>query len=198
MRARTILSVRPIGLAFTIGILFAGIAGAQAPGTRPPLAGQQQSGPIIESTGMSFKVDNPTFDVPAGHVFKAVWIISAGGSDTAKVNQQLVTIARYFNVHARNGFADDRVKAAAVFHGDGWTALLSDSAFVARYGGSGNPSKRLVQELLQHGAQLVLCGQTAGSRGIRREELLPGVKVAVSAMTAFNVLQAQGYQYNPW
>jgi intracellular sulfur oxidation DsrE/DsrF family protein len=51
---------------------------------------------------------------------------------------------------------------------------------------------------VQHGAQLVLCGQTAGSRGVRRDELIPGVKVAISAMTALNVLQADGYRFNPW
>lgn len=170
-----------------------------AQGTQfPPLPGQQQTGPVIQSAGPSFKVDNPTFEVPAGHVFKALWIISAGGADTAKVNQQLVTIARFYNVHVRNGYAEDHLKAAAVFHGDGWGSLLTDAAYTARFGGKGNPSRKLIEELLQHGAQLVLCGQTAGSRGIHREELLPGIKVATSAMTAFNVLQEQGYHYNPW
>ena len=191
MRAITTAAVAALGLTFSVMV-------SSSLSAQTPLPGQQQSGPVIQSTGMSFVVDNPTFEVPEGHIFKSVWIISTGGGDSTKVNQQLVTIARFYNVHARNGYAADRVKAAAVFHGDGWTALLSDSAFVARFGGKGNPSKVLVQELLQHGAQLVLCGQTAGSRGIHREELLPGVKVATSAMTAFNVLQSQGYQYNPW
>lgn len=190
MRALTNVSIAALALAATV----ANSLSAQ----NAPLPGQQPSGPVIQSTGMSFKVDNPTFDVPAGHVFKALWVINAGGGDSLRVNQQLGTIARFYNAHARNGFPESQLKAAAVLHGDGWTALLTDSAFVARYGGKGNPSKRLVEELLLHGTQLVLCGQTAGSRGIRREELLPGVKVAVSAMAAFNVLQVQGYQYNPW
>ena len=187
------LTNAPIALGLIVTIAVTGALAAQT-----PLPGRQASGPVIQSEGMSFKVDNPTFDVPVGHVFKAVWIINAGGGDSTRINQQLVTVARFYNAHVRNGFSEDRLKAAAVFHGEGWTALLSDDAFVARFGGKGNPSKGLVQELLQHGAQLVLCGQTAGSRGIRREELLPGVKVAVSAMAAFNVLLVQGYQYNPW
>ncbi len=162
------------------------------------IPGQQPSGPVIQSTGMSIKVDNPTFVVPDGHVFKAVFVIDAGGSDSVKVNAQLTTIARFYNLHVRHGYPVERVRAAAVVHGSGWQALLTESAFAARFGGMPNPSKRLVEELLQHGAQLVLCGQTAGSRGIRREELIPGVKVAISAMTALNVLQADGYQFNPW
>lgn len=161
-------------------------------------ASPQQPGPVIQSAGAAYLVANPTFAVPEGHEFKALFQVNVGGGDSVKVNEQLTTMARFYNLHAKNGFPESRLHGAAVFHGTGWTALLTDSAFVARYGGTGNPSKRLVQELMQHGAQLVLCGQTAGARGIRREELLPGVKVAVSAMTAVIVLQSQGYEYIPW
>ena len=184
--------LRAAGMLITSGLLVLRAA-AQA-----PLPGQQMSGPVVQSTGMSFKVDDPTFTIPAGHVFKAFFVINAGGGDTVKVNEQVMTIARYFNLHARNGVAAERVKAAAVFHGNGWPALLNDSAFAARFGGKPNPSRRLVEELLQSGATLVLCGQTAGNRGIHREELLPGVKVAISAMSATVFLQSEGYQLVPW
>lgn len=164
----------------------------------PAIPGQQPSGPVIQSTGMSIKVDNPTFTVPDDHVFKAVFVIDAGGTDTVRVNAQLTTVARFYNINVRHGYPEARVHAAAVVHGSGWQSLLTDSAFAARFGGKPNPSRRLVEELVQHGAQLVLCGQTAGARGIRREELIPGVKVAISAMAALNVLQGDGYRYNPW
>jgi intracellular sulfur oxidation DsrE/DsrF family protein len=91
-----------------------------------------------------------------------------------------------------------RLKAAAVVHGAGWTALLTDEAFAARFNGARNPSRRLTEELVAAGAQLILCGQTAGGRGIRREELLPGVLVAPSAMSALSVLEADGYRLVPW
>ncbi len=167
---------------------------AQGPGS----VNQQASGPVISAAGPSFVVQEPTFATPARGEMKALFEINAGGGDTVKVNEQLVTMARFFNIHARNGVSENRLKAAAVFHGAGWTALLSDSAFGARFGGKPNPSRKLVEELLQHGAQLVLCGQTAGARNIRRDELLPGVKVAVSAMTAFLALQNDGYRIIPW
>jgi intracellular sulfur oxidation DsrE/DsrF family protein len=162
---------------------------ANVPGATP-------SGPTIQSTGQSVEVANPTFQVPDGHAFKAVYVIDR--ADTSGTNQQLTTIARFLNLHARHGVQRERLQAAAVVHGSGWMSLLSDSAYGARYGGKANPSKRLVEELLANGVQLVLCGQTAGFRGVKREELLPGVQVAISAMTALNVFQAQGYQYNPW
>lgn len=159
-------------------------------------AGVQRSGPIINSGGQSFAVESPTFDVPAGHVFKVLFEVNR--ADTTGIADQLNTMARFYNIHGRHGIAVDRLQGAAVFHGSGWTALLSDEAYGARFSGKKNPNGALVSELLKNGARLVLCGQTAGSRGIKREELLPGVQVALSAMTAFNVFEAQGYRFNPW
>jgi intracellular sulfur oxidation DsrE/DsrF family protein len=90
------------------------------------------------------------------------------------------------------------VHAAAVVHGGGWTALLRDEAYGARFDGKANPTRALVEELLANGVQFVLCGQTAGGRGVAQEELLPGVQVGWSAMTALNVFLSQGYHLNPW
>jgi len=162
----------------------------------PKVPGSTQSGPLIQSTGASVEVNDATFTIPDGHIFKAVYVIDR--ADTAGVNQQLTTIARFLNLHARHGIPKERLYAAAVVHGTGWMSLLSDSAYGARFRGKANPSKRLVEELLANNVQLVLCGQTAGFRGVKREELLPGVQLAISAMTALNVFQAQGYQFNPW
>jgi intracellular sulfur oxidation DsrE/DsrF family protein len=159
-------------------------------------AGVQPSGPIITSGGMSAHVADADFPIPAGHVFKVMWEINVG--DTTSASAQLGTIARFYNLHARNGIPLERLHGAGVVHGTGWWALLSDSAFAARFGGKSNPSRVLVEELLASGAKLVLCGQTAALRGVRREELLPGVQLAISAMTALNVLAEEGYRLNPW
>lgn len=48
------------------------------------------------------------------------------------------------------------------------------------------------------GPVIQLCGQTAASRGPGREELLPGVKLAPSAMTTLVARQNQGYALIPW
>ncbi|PHX65339.1 MAG: hypothetical protein CK550_05250 [Gemmatimonadetes bacterium] len=163
-----------------------------------PVTPRQPSGPVIQSAGAASTVDAPTFVVPNGHRLKSVFVIDAGGNDTTKVNAKLSTMARFYNLHALNGFPEARLAVAAVVFANGWQSVLTDAAFAARFGGAANPSRVLVEELLQHGAQLVLCGQTASSARIRRDELIPGVKVAISAMTALNVLQADGYLLNPW
>jgi intracellular sulfur oxidation DsrE/DsrF family protein len=180
-------------LAFSTLVAGAATAGGQSASSATP-----SSGPVIHSAGAALTVEAPTFQVPAGHQFKTVFIIDVGGNDTTRSNTKLSTMARFYNLHALNGYPASRLQLAAVVFGNGWQSLLTDTAFSARFGTARNPSRSLVLELLQQGVQLVLCGQTAGAAHIRRDELLPGVTVAISAMTALNVLQTQGYSLNPW
>lgn len=156
----------------------------------------QMSGPLIQSGGPSFQVPDATFPIPRGHVFRVMWALNQH-ADSSKPNAQMGTIARYFNLHARHGIAKENLRAAAVINGNAWMALLTDEAYQRRYGRP-NPSKALVQELLAHGTRFAVCGQTALSMGVRADELLPGVQMAISAMTALNVFYADGYRLQTW
>lgn len=156
----------------------------------------QMSGPLIPSGGPSFQVPDATFPIPTGHVFRVLWTLNQHG-DSSQVNAQMGTIARFFNLHARHGIAKEHLRAAAVVNGNAWVALLTDEAYQRRYGRP-NPSKTLVQELLAAGTRFAVCGQTALSMGVRSEELLPGVQMAISAMTALNVFSADGYRLQTW
>lgn len=173
-------------------VLLTGALAAQ--GAPPP--GVVPNGPVIKSGGASALVERPSFQAPANHEFKIVWEINVGNEKDQ--NAQLGTLARFYNLHVRHGVPLERLHAAAVVHGTGWISLLNDSAYAARYGGGTNPSKALVEELLAAGAQLVVCGQTAAFRGLKQEELMPGVKMGISAMTALSTFYAQGYNLQPW
>ncbi|MFM9012050.1 MAG: DsrE family protein [Gemmatimonadota bacterium] len=156
----------------------------------------QMSGPLIQSGGPSFQVPDATFPIPKGHVFRVMWALNQH-ADSSQSNAQMATIARFFNLHARHGIPKENRRAAAVVNGNAWMALLTDEAYQRRYGRP-NPSKALVQELLAHGTRFAVCGQTALSMGVRSEELLPGVQLAISAMTALNVFYADGYRLQTW
>ncbi len=86
------MSVTVVRRLAAAAIVLAAAGTAHAQSTSVP--GQQLSAPVIQSAGISIKVDDPTFAMPAGHVFKAVFEINAGGGDTVEVNEQLVTMAR--------------------------------------------------------------------------------------------------------
>lgn len=172
-------------------VLVATAAGAQAP--RSPV---QQSGPLIMNGGPSAQVPDANFAIPAGHVFKVMWEFNVH-ADSSQVNAQVGTMARFYNLHARHGVPKENLHGAAIVHGTAWMAMLTDEAYQRRYGRP-NPSKALVEELIANGARFAVCGQTAAFRGVRADELLPGVQLAISAMTALNVFYAEGYRLQPW
>ncbi len=149
-----------------------------------------------------FDVPNPTFATPLDIDYRVVFEINrgaieapAGGQATA--NDQLNTVARFLNMHARAGVSPERIHLAAVVHGTAGKDLLDDETYRARYG-TANPSAALIKELLAAGVQIILCGQTSMGRDVPRDHLIPGVQLALSAMTALSALQSNGYALNPW
>ena len=173
------------------------------------LSAQATTGPVIMSGGAVFDVPDPTFVTPMNADFKVVFEIVRGVTDATSPaganapaalvppNEQLGTVARFLNMHARAGVPRERVMLAAVVHGTAGKDLLDDETYRARYG-TANPSAPLIKELLAAGVRIVLCGQTAAGRNVPRDRLIPGVQVALSAMTAMSVLQSDGYRLNPW
>ena len=52
--------------------------------------------------------------------------------------------------------------------------------------------------MTDQGVRFIVCGQSAAGQGVAKSELLPGVEMALSAMTAHALLQQQGYTVNPF
>lgn len=166
--------------------------------TAPDLAVGQASatpGPVIASHGPVFPV-SPDFETPLDIDYKVAFDVSqTGGQD--RVSTSLNTVARFLNMHGRAGVPRDQLGAAVVVHGTAVMDVLSDDAYQAR-AGSANPNAALLRELLAAGVRVVVCGQSAASRGYQASELADGVELALSAMTAFVALQNEGYLVNPW
>lgn len=156
-----------------------------------------RTGPIIESAGAVFSVPSPDFETRVGQDYKVAFEIAGAASSPDRLNPSINTVARYLNMHAQAGVPRDRIHAAIVVHGPAGWELLDDEAYAER-NGTKNPNTQLIRELITAGVPVILCGQTAASRGIPAERLQDGVQVALSAMTAFLVLQEDGYRVNPW
>ncbi len=52
--------------------------------------------------------------------------------------------------------------------------------------------------MLEAGVRFIVCGQSAAGQGVANDDLIDGVEVALSAMTAHALLQQQGYTVNPF
>ena len=60
------------------------------------------------------------------------------------------------------------------------------------------PRRQRLQTLQENNVKFYLCGQSAAAQGIGKGDLLPGVKMALSAMTMHALLDQQGFSLNPF
>jgi intracellular sulfur oxidation DsrE/DsrF family protein len=144
------------------------------------------TGPVIEDYGPVADID-ATLPIPEDARFRHIYDVSTRAED-GELNRSLVTAARFINMHARAGVGPDRIELAVVVHG-GATFDVSAGAGV---------NADLVATLIDHGVRIIVCGQSAAYHDVKAEDLLPGVEMALSAMTAHALLQQDGYTLNPF
>jgi len=81
-----------------------------------------------------------------------------------------------------------------IFHGDVAYLVLNDDSYNANRGVStGNPYRGQLNELMNLGVQLELCGAIVKGNHWGNENLLPGIKVNVNAMVRLTQLEQEGY-----
>ena len=144
------------------------------------------TGPVFKEFGPVAAID-ATMSIPDGARFRHSFDVSERAED-GKPNRTLVSAARFINMHARVGIDQDRIDLAVVVHG---TAVHDVS-------GTESGSEALVAALIDYGVRIIVCGQSAAYYDVSTRDLLPGVEMAISAMTAHALLQQQGYTINPF
>ncbi|MEL7721117.1 DsrE family protein [Citromicrobium bathyomarinum] len=163
-----------------------------------PAAAQDVSyGPVFTEFGPVADVPDADFTIPEGASFHVAFDVARAAED-GKLNRGFESAARLINMHARAGVEPMDNRAAVVVHGPAVLDLLTDAAWVARDRGEANPSGAAVREMIDQGARFIVCGQSAAGQGVAKSELIPGVELALSAMTAHALLQQQGYTVNPF
>lgn len=113
-------------------------------------------------------------------------------------NRGFESAARFVNMHAANGVSQENIRIAVVVHGSAVLDLLTDEARAARDFGEVNPSGAMVREMLGAGVRFIVCGQSAAGQSIAAADLIEGVELDLSAMTAHVKLQQRGYTVNPF
>jgi intracellular sulfur oxidation DsrE/DsrF family protein len=148
--------------------------------------GTFSTGPAITDYGPVADVD-VTYTVPKNTILRHSFDVATQAKD-GELNRTLESAARFINMHARAGIDAETIKLAVVVHGK----AVHDVAT----GSSG--STELVGALVDHGVSIIVCGQSAAYYDVTTDDLLPGVEMAISAMTAHALLQQQGYTLNPF
>ncbi len=154
------------------------------------------AGLVFPTYGQIATVDSDV-PIPRDTIFKVAFDVS----DEAKpgeVNRGFDSVARFINMHAEAGVPAANIHVAIVVHGQAGIDLLNAATYAKRSDGAVNANAALIAQLLAHQVDVYLCGQSAAGLGIAKPDVLPGVKMALSAMTAFALLQQQGYTVNPF
>ena len=155
-------------------------------------AQETTSGPIIKDFGKVFKV-LPDFEVDTDMHYKVVFDIDSSAEAYDQLSGSMNTPARFVNMQAQSGVVKENMSVALVIHGDAFKDILLNSAYNERFN-TKNPNHDLVKALLSSGVKIILCGQTASYRKVVREDMIPGVQMALSAMNALVQLQSKDYQ----
>lgn len=156
--------------------------------------GNRTEGEIIKDFGQTFSVDNPDIktDIKAEH--KVIFDVNKSSEDKSIINKYIVTAARFLNMHAKSGLKPEQLQVAITIHGGAWKDVMTNEAYKEKYG-IDNPNLKLINQLTEAGVDIILCGQTAGARGLNKDNVNPQVKFALSAMTAILQYQNNGYRF---
>lgn len=153
----------------------------------------KNSGPVIKEYGKVWAVENLDYKVDTTMEFKAVFDIMKSPESHEEVNASIETAARFLNMHAQSGVPADQLKVALVVHNAASKDIISNAAYNKRFG-TDNPNLKLIQALLEAGGQVIFCGQSSMSRKFPKEDLIPGVQLSLSAMTALIQLQNEDFR----
>jgi intracellular sulfur oxidation DsrE/DsrF family protein len=152
------------------------------------------NGKIITDYGKIFNVENPEIKTDTSATLKVIFDVSQSAKENNIINSDLVTAARFLNMHAEAGMDLKQLKVAITIHGSAWKDVLKDATYNEKYG-TKNPNTELLKQLNSAGVDIIICGQTAAFRGMERDAVNPDVKFALSAMTALLQYQNSGYRF---
>jgi intracellular sulfur oxidation DsrE/DsrF family protein len=156
-------------------------------------AQKKSKGPVITGYGEVYPVENADYKTKSSEAFKAVFDIMDSPESHEEINRSIETAARFLNMHAQGGVPVENLKIALVLHNKASKDVMDDDAYRRHYG-TDNPNKGLIQALLDSGGQVIFCGQSSNARGIPKEDLIPGIQLSLSAMTALIQLQNENYK----
>ncbi|MEP3421391.1 MAG: DsrE family protein [Erythrobacter sp.] len=158
-----------------------------------PLAAQSpnldafSTGPVFEDFGPHAPVEGAG-ELPSLTTFSIAFDV-AKKADAGTRNRGFESAARFINMHVAAGVPADRINIAVVVHGGAVHDLVA---------GGDNGSAAMLRAMLDYGVRVIVCGQSAAANGVSADELIEGVEMDLSAMTAHALLQQDGYTVNPF
>jgi len=118
-----------------------------------------------------------------------------GQESTAQkeINGGIGEVARKINLHVAGGVPKEKMDVVIIVHAGALFALLNNEKYKQKYQVD-NPNITLIKELQDFGAKFIVCGQAMTFLRLEKEDLLPGIKEAISAQTVLSMYELKGYK----
>lgn len=154
--------------------------------------------PIIQNYGRILDLEDVDLKPEPGLEYKILIEQVFDMNDGKQAQFAATNVARLINLHAIGGVKKEDLKVVVVIHAEATNSVVNNEVYKEKYNGNENPYISLYEELAQNGVELIVCGQSLAMYGHKKEDLLPHVKVATSALTAVTTYQLKGYAYFKW
>lgn len=152
----------------------------------PVLKGGENSGviPVKDPT----EIPDPTLD------YKLMFELTSNNPDSIakEINSGLAEVARVINLHVASGIPLKKIFPVIVAHGAVLNALTTN-AYYKEHFKMDNPNIQLINDLAALGTRFIACGQAMAFMEIKKESLLPIVKVSLTAQTVLSSYRLKGY-----
>ncbi len=152
--------------------------------------------PVLNGGGFSgvLPVKDPT-EIPDPKLeYKLLIELTANNPDSLanEINAGLTEVARIINLHVASGIAVKNIFPVIVIHAGALNAITTNAFYNEHYK-MDNPNIKVISELEKLGTKFIACGQAMLYRSIKKEDLLPLVKVSLTAQTVITSYQLKGY-----
>jgi intracellular sulfur oxidation DsrE/DsrF family protein len=152
----------------------------------PYIRGSKWSGviPVADPT----EIPDPKQD------YKLLFELTGKNPDSLskEINKGLDEVARVLNLHFASGIPANKIIPVIVVHGPGLEALMKNKTYQLKHSVD-NPNMKLIQDLENAGSKFIACGQAMAFFEVKREELLPEIKISLTAQTVLSNYQMQGF-----
>lgn len=151
--------------------------------------------PAIKSVGWAGvvpveRVDEiPDPNLHYNMLFEITWFDTATKKE---IQGGLGNVARELNLHEANGIPRKNIAVVVVVHADALYSLLSNEKYKKRYGVD-NPNIPLIKELQSYGVKMIVCGQAMTYWRLEMQDLVPGLKQALTAQTVLSSYRLKNY-----
>jgi intracellular sulfur oxidation DsrE/DsrF family protein len=153
--------------------------------------------PLLKAGDFSgvIPVKDPT-EIPDPNIeYKLLFeLVTANPDSIAKdINSGLAEIVRVINLHIASGIPLKKIIPVIVVHAAALYAITNNAGYQKKYK-LDNPNLKTIDDLEKKtGAKFIACGQAMAFFEVKKEDLLPEIKISLTAQTVLSHYQLKGY-----